>query len=186
MKQKKAPKEKLDKNNTFYTYTLYYRYRWKLPMIGLQLILFASSFLFAQRYLHISKESIIHSFGLIPVLWLIQGASFSTFCFTSSLSPRWHIDALLSPWGGWRTSSFLSISNYQQAECMFFVVGIASGLFAAAWWGLITGFFMLSFHLILSIPRIITIFRVQKWKKSPQHYIIKHERLGIGLFSTSG
>jgi hypothetical protein len=182
---KKNVKEKLEKeSSTIYSYTLHYRYRWKLPMILFQLLTLIGLFIFAETYLTATNQTIIESLGYLVILWLLQGISFFLYCTASSLSMRWHIDAFLSPWGGWRTKFPLSISDYQQIEWTFFFIGISAGLMTAAWWGLSYGFLMLSFHLILSIPRIITVLRVQKWKKEKKPYIIKHERQGIGLYST--
>jgi hypothetical protein len=183
MSEKNSNKRKLDKNHTIYSHTLYYRYRWGFIMIGIQAILLACSFLFAQQQLRATNNIMFNSLGFIPILWLLQGLSFFTFCFAAALSPRWHIDAFVSPWGGWRTNNFLSIPLYQQLEWSFFLIGIAASLFTAAWVGLVYGFFMFGFHFILSIPRILTIFRLQKWKKANAPLAIKHERLGIGLYS---
>ncbi|WCK54607.1 hypothetical protein PP175_00660 [Aneurinibacillus sp. Ricciae_BoGa-3] len=174
---------KLDKNHTVYSHTLFYRYRWGFIMIGIQAVVLASSFLFAKQQLGATNTMMFHSLGFIPILWLLQGLSFFTFCYAAALSPRWHIDALVSPWGGWRTHNFLSIHHYQQLEWSFFMFGIAGSLFTAAWVGMVYGFFMFSFHFALSIPRILTIFRLQKWKKANSQLVIKHEHLGIGLYS---
>lgn len=126
------------------------------------------------------------------IVWLSRaslaatGIFFFLYCFISSLSMRWHIDAFLSPWGGWRTKLPLSISDYQQIEWMFFFFGNAAGLLVMAWWGLQHGFLMLVLHITLSIPRLLTVLRVQKWKKEQKGFVVKHEKQGIGLYSTFG
>jgi hypothetical protein len=184
--EKKTKKGQANKNATIYSYTLHYRYRWGLPMISLQLLMLVGLFVVAKQYFYATNTTILNSLGHLVILWILQGFSFFLYCYTSSLPFRWHIDALLSPWGGWRTKNHLSISDYQQIEWLFFCFGIGAGLLAAAWWQPAYGFLLLSFHLTLSIPRIVTIFRVQKWKQARNHYIIKHERQGVGLYSTSG
>ncbi|CEH27763.1 hypothetical protein AM501_18100 [Aneurinibacillus migulanus] len=187
MRSEKIHKGKLEKQNTtIYNHTLHYRYRWKLPMIVIQVfIIFALLFL-AEQYLQVTNQNIIQSFGYLVLLWLLQGFSFFLYCFISSLSMCWHIDAFLSPWGGWRTKLPLSISDYQQIEWMFFFFGNAVGLLVMAWWGLQHGFLILVLHITLSIPRLFTVLRVQKWKKERKGFVVKHEKQGIGLYSTFG
>ncbi|WP_146226656.1 hypothetical protein [Aneurinibacillus soli] len=179
-------KGKIEENATIYSYTLHYRYRWKISMIVMQLMLlvvFAIGFLYTAAFEWTKLMSVI---GQLALLWILQGLSFGVYCFVSSYSLRWHIDALLSPWGGWRTKNPLSITDYQQNEWLFFSLGIAVSLFVGAWWGLLYGYCMGVFHVVCSIPRLITVFQLQKWKQTGRTYIIKHERLGIGLYSTAG
>ncbi|WCN37812.1 hypothetical protein [Aneurinibacillus uraniidurans] len=179
-------KGKVEENATIYSYTLHYRYRWKIPMIIMQLVLlalFSIGFLYTARF---EATQLVSVLGQLALLWMLQGFSFWLYCFTSSYSLRWHIDAFLSPWGGWRTKQPLSIIDYQQNEWLFFSLGIAISLFIGAWWGLLYGYYMGVFHVVCSIPRLLTVFQLQKWKQTSRPYIIKHEPLGIGLYSTTG
>jgi hypothetical protein len=187
MKPEKELKQTLKKQDlSIYNYTLHYRYRWKISTIVIQTIILFVFFMVAKTYLQASEKDILQSPGYLVTLWVLQGFSFFLYCFVSSLSMRWHIDAFLSPWGGWRTKLPLSISDYQQIEWMFFSLGLAAGMLTAAWWKVPSGFLMLSLHVTLSIPRLFTVLRVQKWKKQQRRYIVKHERQGIGLYSTNG
>jgi hypothetical protein len=187
MKAERTHREKLrTQNSTIYSHTLHYRYRWNSSMILIQSVIMFVFFFLAKKYLQTTNQNVIQSLGYLIILWLLQGISFFLYCFVSSLSMRWHIDSFLSPWGGWRTKLPLSISDYQQIEWMFFFFGTAVGLIATAWWGPQHGILMLGFHITLSIPRLFTVLRVQKWKKKNEDYVIKHERQGIGLYSTTG
>lgn len=187
MKLEKINKGKIEnKNSTIYSHTLHYRYRWNLFTIFIQLTMMLSFFYFAQNYLHATDQNILQSFGYLAILWVLQGISFFLYCFLSSISMSWHIDAFFSPWGGWKTKLPLSISDYQQIEWMFFFLGIASGIALAAWSKPLHGLLMLAFHITLSIPRLFTVLRIQKWKKENKSYVVKHERQGIGLYSTNG
>lgn len=179
-------KGKMKKDATIYSYTLHYRYRWKFPTIFIQLMLLTvliAGFVYMTA-LEVSK--LADAIGQLALLWMLQGVSFWIYCFASSYSLRWHIDALLSPWGGWRTKHPFAITDYQQNEWLFFSLGIAVSLLIGAWLGLLYGYCFGAFHIVCSIPRLITVFQLQKWKRANGSYVIKHEPFGIGLYSTTG
>ncbi|AMA74545.1 hypothetical protein SAMN04489735_10352 [Aneurinibacillus thermoaerophilus] len=185
MIQEKNDKGRLEKEkSTIYSHTLHYRYRWKPSMMILQALLIFFLLFVAERYFNATSQHLLYSFGYFIIIWILQGISFFLYCFVSSLPMCWHIDGFLSPWGGWRTKLPLSISNYQQIEWMFFSIGTAVSLLVTAWWSVQYGFLMLSYHITLSIPRIVTVLRIQKWKNEKKSYVIKYERQGIGLYST--
>ncbi|MBN6187363.1 hypothetical protein JQN58_10340 [Aneurinibacillus sp. BA2021] len=184
--RKKQTRKSENQNSTIYNHTLHYRYRWNIRMILVQLLILLGFFLLAEKYFAADEQSMMRSLGFLVILWLMQGISFFLYCFVSSLSMRWHIDAFFSPWGGWRTKLPIEISDYQQIEWVFFFFGLAAGIALAAWSEPLYGLLLLAFHITLSIPRLFTVFRVQKWKKAKKHYVIKHERQGIGLYSTNG
>jgi len=171
------------KNQTIYSYTLLYRFRWGVPGYLVQLLLLAGTLVAVSFPLDLSLHQLLPGLAVLVLLPVSQFLLFRLFAYAASLKTSLTPDTLFSPWWGAGTTLPLSLGHFRSAELTVIAGTLCISLGLYVWLPLIYGVSLLAGLLAALLPRVLVLVLSMR---QPAYSRVKYELRSVAFLRTDG
>jgi hypothetical protein len=171
------------KEQTVYSYTLLYRFRWGYIGYLLQFTLLVAGLAAASVGIPVPFSQLIVSLSILVIVPIFQFLLFRLYAYAFSQRTSITPDTLFSPWWGAGTAIPVSLSFFRRAESSVIVGSllVAAGLYV--WLPLSYGLALLISAIVLILPRLLSLLASLG---KPKHCRVKYELRSVAFLLTDG
>jgi len=171
------------KEQTIYSYKLLLRFRWPLPGLLVQLVLFCGLLLAVSRWFSIALEKLFLSSFILAAVPVAHFLLFRFYAYTRAVKPATSPDMLFSAWWGAGFSLPQPISRYRGAECTVIIGSLLGSAAVSVWLPLSFAASLACGAAVFALPRLIALLRSIR---QPSRCRVKYETASIAFLLTDG